>query len=114
MWIEKLAQGVLCVQTPLGPRYIQLSFWERVYLLWIFRNFQTLPPQVLHPRQQQFIDGVCKNDRFVSNSFQNGVVDFPIVGTLERRPVIEQLPSRPPSTRVAETVVQLADGKQGS
>jgi len=36
MWMEKLAQGVLRVLTPLGPRYLNPSFAQRLYLLWIF------------------------------------------------------------------------------
>jgi hypothetical protein len=43
MWIERLLDGVLRVLTPLGPRYLSPSFLERVYLLWTFRNFTSLP-----------------------------------------------------------------------
>ena len=43
MWIEKLTAGVIRVITPIGPRFIELSFWQRAYFLWIFRNFETLP-----------------------------------------------------------------------
>ena len=45
--IDKLNDGVLRVLTPLGPRYIRPSFKQRLYLLWVFRNFQVLPMQVL-------------------------------------------------------------------
>jgi hypothetical protein len=47
MWIEKLADGVLQVETPIGARFIRPSFFERAYLLWMFRNFDSLPQQVL-------------------------------------------------------------------
>ena len=49
MLIGKLSSGVLRVLTPLGPRYIRPTFWQRVYLLWTFRHFDLLPLQVLTP-----------------------------------------------------------------
>ena len=50
MWIEKLADGVLQVETPIGARFIRPSFFERAYLLWMFRNFDSLP-QIRSERQ---------------------------------------------------------------
>ena len=47
MLIEKLAAGVVRVQTPIGPRYVMPSFLQRLYLLWVFRNFAILPHAVL-------------------------------------------------------------------
>ena len=46
MLIEKLAAGVVQVQTPIGPRYVMPSFLQRIYLLWMFRNFPILPPEL--------------------------------------------------------------------
>jgi len=66
MWFEKLSRGVLRVLTPTGPRYVRPSLAERVYLLWIFRNFSTLPVKVLSQRQQSWIDRVCTNHGFLS------------------------------------------------
>jgi hypothetical protein len=66
MSIEKLIAGVLCIQTPLGPRYIRPNFWQRLYLIWIFRHFQSLPQQVLSVREQLFISRVCACDNYVS------------------------------------------------
>jgi len=86
MWIEKLAVGVLRVLTPIGPRYVQLSFRQRVYLLWVFRHFQSLPHKVLSQRQQRLIDRLCAEDQFVSWSH---VEDVPVVGTIEQRPPVE-------------------------
>jgi hypothetical protein len=84
--IEKLSSGVLRVLTPLGPRYVRPSFLQRLYLLWLFRNFPLLSPQVLSRRQQQIIDGLCNQHGFISLGYQNGLVDAPVIGTLERRP----------------------------
>jgi hypothetical protein len=108
MWIEKLSCGVLRVLTPLGPRYIEPTFWQRVYLLWIFRNFHTLPPQVLQPWQQRLIDGMCTEQGFTALPQLDGVEFAPVIGTLERRPPSEpaDLPARRASTRVTDAVAR--------
>lgn len=115
MLIDKLSGGVLRMLTPLGPRYIQPSFPQRVYLLWMFRNFQTLPFQVLSRRQRKLIDRLCARQRFVSPTQINSLFDIPILGTLEQRPAaeFESLPERKPSAR-AETVPFAADAQQRS
>src|SRR5215475_5373151 len=107
MWLEKLASGVLRVLTPLGPRYLKPSFAQRLYLLWIFRNFQTLPVKVLSSRERHLIESMCEADQFVS--FGVGVDDAPLLGTLEQRPPApEATPPRRPSTSVADSVAPFA------
>jgi hypothetical protein len=90
--IEKLFCGVLRVMTPLGPRYLKPTFKQRLYLLWVFRNFPTLPVKVLTTRQLQFIESLWAQDQFVS--FGMGVHDAPLVGTLEQRPPVTELERR--------------------
>jgi hypothetical protein len=90
MWIEKLLDGVLCVRTPLGPRYVRPSFLQRAYLLWIFRNFQVLPAKVLTLRQQMRIENMLAEHGFISVLGPNGATDVPILGTLEQRPPVER------------------------
>ena len=107
MWLEKLASGVLRILTPLGPRYLKPSFAQRLYLLWVFRNFQTLPVKVLSSRQLRLIEAMCAADQFVS--FGIGVEDAPLLGTLEQRPPIpESKPPRRPSSSVADSVAPFA------
>ena len=84
MWIEKLADGVLQVDTPIGPRYVQPNFKQRAYLLWIFRHFPSLPPQVLRPREQQLIDRLWSEKKFVSMPAM-GAPNRPVIGRIERR-----------------------------
>jgi hypothetical protein len=107
MW-EKLAGGVLRVVTPLGPRYINPSFLERVYLVWIFRHFATLPHQVLRSRQQKMIDRLCTSHAFVSRRPHNGLEEAPLVGTVERRPLVlvDNPPARRPVVAFAESAFQ--------
>ena len=104
MWLEKLSLGVLRVLTPLGPRYLRPSLAQRVYLLWMFRNFQTLPVKVLSSHQQRLIEAMCDQGRFVSMGI--GVDDAPLIGTLEQRPPVTSapLPPRRPSSSVQDSV----------
>jgi len=110
MALEKLSGGVLRVLTPLGPRYLRPSFLQRIYLLWIFRNFETLPVKVLSASQQRRIEAMCTHQGFVSMLEPNGVVDTPILGTLEQRPPLEaqDLPARRPSASLPDAVSPLA------
>jgi hypothetical protein len=96
MLIEKLAAGVVEVQTPIGPRYVMPSFLQRVYLLWMFRNFPILPHAVLSRRQQRLIDRMCSEQSFASMAYSDGV-EAPVIGTIEHRPPITSpLPPRRP------------------
>ncbi len=113
MWLEKLAGGVLRVTTPLGPRYIELTFPQRLYLAWVFRNFKVLPMQVLGQRQQRLIESLCAAQRFISIPV-HGWEESVVIGTVERRPrvEVENLPEKKPSTAVSESVPFAADAKQ--
>ena len=98
MLIEKLAAGVVQVQTPIGPRYVMPSFLQRIYLLWMFRNFPILPHAVLSGRQQRMIDRLCSEQRFASMAYADGMDEAPVIGTVERRPPIgdDRVTSRRP------------------
>jgi hypothetical protein len=108
MWIEKISEGVVQVQTPIGPRYLMPSFLQRVYFLWMFRHFPILPVAVLSAGQQRLIDRLCSEQRFVSMAYATGMEDAPVIGTIERRshPGPESLPPRHPA--VSETRTGLA------
>ena len=113
MWMEKLSQGVLRVLTPLGPRYVNPTFAQRFYLLWIFRNFETLPVKVLSSRQQKRIDAMCAQHGFVFVLEPNGLLDTPLLGTLEQRPpVTEQSRARRPNRSVSDAVAPFAADMQ--
>jgi hypothetical protein len=93
MWIEKLADGVLQVDTPIGPRYVQPTFKQRLYLLWIFRNFPSLPQQVLRPAEQRLIDRLWSENKFVSMSAMEAP-NQPVIGTIEHRlPTLPEIQS---------------------
>jgi hypothetical protein len=99
MLVEKLSEGVLCILTPLGPRYIRPSLSDRMRLLWIFRHFHRLPQQVLSPGEQRFVESLCQSDQFVSGLRRNGLEEAPVIGTLEHRvPVQMDEPETSPAS----------------
>lgn len=96
MWLEKLAEGVLQLDTPIGPRYIQLKFMQRAYLLWMFRHFPSLPHQVLSLREQRMIERLCEENGFASLPGM-GTPEAPVIGRIERRsPIADVLSPRKP------------------
>jgi hypothetical protein len=102
MLLDKMSAGVLRVLTPLGPRYIKPTFSQRLLLIWVFRHFEMLPLQVLSHWQQSLIDALCIQQQFIAMHSVNGTEEFPVIGTVERRPPveIEPLPARRPNARV--------------
>lgn len=100
MLLEKLSQGVLRLLTPLGPRFVKPPFVQRVYLLWIFRNFRTLPANVLSQSQQRRIQTICQRYGYVSQFGPNQGEEFAVLGTLEQRPAPQETlaPRRPPAS----------------
>ena len=106
MWIEKLAHGVLELDTPIGPRYLQPNFSQRLQLLWTFRNFVSLPHQVLRARERELVDRLCADNRFVSRSAAGS--DRPVIGRIERRvpAAMENLPARKPAASSRPAVAE--------
>jgi hypothetical protein len=100
MWIEKLADGVVELDTPIGPRYVQPNLLQRAYLIWTFRNFCSLPQEVLRPWERQLIDRLWSENRFVLLS-EAGAPDRPLIGRIERRApaTAEVVPLRKPPLR---------------
>ena len=113
MLLDKMSAGVLRVLTPLGPRYIKPTFSQRLLLIWIFRHFEVLPLQVLSNWQQSLIDALCIQQKFVVMHSVSDGGDFPVIGTVERRPPveIEAMPSRRPNARVT-SVAHVAGSAQ--
>jgi len=87
MVIEKLADGVVQVQTPIGPRYLMPSFPQRLYFLWVFRHFPVLPHAVLSRRQQRMINRMCSEQVFASLPYIEGMT-APVIGIIEHRPAV--------------------------
>lgn len=101
MTIRKLLRGVLRVQTPAGYRHFRPTFWDRVALAWMFRNFTHLPLQVLSPAQCLVLSKTCSAHRAVAilGGWQT------LLGTVEVQSLAELAATRKPvssETRVKE------------
>src|ERR1700749_831018 len=107
MWIEKLAHGILEVDTAIGPRYLRPNFLERALLLWTFRNFPSLPEEVLRARELRVLDRMWSQNRFVSLSIADAN-EMAIIGRVERKVLatVETMQKRKP---VAASKGTLAD-----
>jgi outer membrane biosynthesis protein TonB len=57
---QKIRMGLIELRTDIGPVYVRPSFWERIYLLWTFRHFRSLPQLVLNRHQRQLIDRLSR------------------------------------------------------
>lgn len=81
MLLNKLESGFLLLQTQQGSVAVEpSSFWQRVYLLWTFRNFRELSPLLLNARQTALINNLFHQHAAVIShehepSLQIGVVE---------------------------------------
>jgi hypothetical protein len=105
MWMEKIRHGVLQISTDSGPRYVAPSFVERIQLLWMFRNFQILPQQVLSRHERQLIEMLCTEERLALGRNGHSRDELCVIGTVERP---AQLPRRKPSVGVISARKQTA------
>ncbi len=58
--LNKLESGFLLFQTQRGLVAVEPSFWQRVYLLWTFRNFRQLSLSLLNSRQTALINNLFR------------------------------------------------------
>jgi TonB family protein len=71
---------LVALETDQGVVYAPASGLDRVFLLWTFRNFRSLPQNVLGPRQRQLIASLY---RAASNYGSHELHDAVVVGTVE-------------------------------
>jgi hypothetical protein len=82
MALAKLRNGFVQVSSQSGLHYVKPKFWERLRLVWIFRNFSMLPRQVLNESQQRFMSTVCAQDRMFQCWGPNEQERAQLIGTL--------------------------------
>jgi hypothetical protein len=80
MLLNKLESGFLLFQTQQGLVAVEPSFWQRVYLLWTFRNFRQLSLPLLNSRQTALINDLFRQHAAVVSdeyepSLEIGVVE---------------------------------------
>src|ERR671925_2044218 len=84
MLIEKIRRGVLQVTTDAGTHYVQPSLFEKLQLLWTFRNFRVLPEEVLTKYERHFISQLCEQRRLQKASASDSAETSCIIGTVDR------------------------------
>ncbi len=95
MWMEKICHGVLQVSTDNGERIVTPSLAERIQLVWMFRNFQILPEEVLTRHERSLLDLLCSEDR-MERPRRQATAPACIIGTVERHsPVPPKRAPRP-------------------
>jgi len=62
VFLQRLESGLLLFQTPQGLVPVELSFWQRVYLLWTFRNFRQLSFPLLNTRQVALVNALARKN----------------------------------------------------
>lgn len=77
---QKICSGLVELRTNGGLLYASPSVWQRIYLLWTFRNFRRLPQQVLNKRQRQLIQTL---GRTALISRPGPIAMPPIIGSVE-------------------------------
>ncbi len=102
--VSKLENGVVELRTDVGRLYVCPTQWQRLYLRWTFRNFHSLPQQILNRRQKRLIERLSRTALFTA---AEPVPSSAIIGIIENMRVLG-LPSvaEPvkPATKTKPTV----------
>ena len=78
--LDKLESGIVALETEYGPIYVQPSGWERLYLLWTFRHFNSLPLKTLNSRQRKLVERL---PRCGTRGLRSGIDSLQVIGTVE-------------------------------
>ena len=71
----RLESGLLLFETPQGLVHVELSFKERVALLWTFRNFRRLSTPLLNARENALVNTLYRSRaRVLSSSYDPSIV----------------------------------------
>jgi periplasmic protein TonB len=101
---------LVALDTDQGVIYAPASGWDKVCLLWTFRNFRSLPQNVLSPRQRQLIASLYRE---ASDYPSNELHQAAIVGTVEGfRP--SSLPTLAASAKARKLVAERSPMKSAS
>jgi len=122
--LNKLESGFLLFQTQQGFVAVEPSFWQRVYLLWTFRNFRQLSLPLLNSRQTALINDLFRQHAAVVSheyepSLEIGVVEnfvppaieigATLAATTDASPAVRaKLPEQTAGQYVAPPVIPIA------
>ena len=80
VFLNRLQSGFLLFETQHGLVRVELSRWQRIYLLWTFRNFRQLSIPLLNPRQRTLVNTLFRNGTGVVSHSHNLL---PVIGIIE-------------------------------
>jgi outer membrane biosynthesis protein TonB len=94
--LDKLESGILALETECGSVYVQASGWERLYLLWTFRHFNSLPLKTLNSRQQRLVQRLprCGSRTPHSTPDRTQVIGTVEGATVPYLPVVEPIATK--------------------
>jgi hypothetical protein len=101
MLISKLQAGLLCLDTPQGLRYIRPTFFQKLHLVWVFRNFKIVPINVLSQPQAELIETLRNEGPYVQ--LRRDDYESVVLGTIEYPPHAE-LPAKKSPQRFGDAV----------
>ena len=58
--VSNIGNGVVELRTDVGRLYVCPTGWQSLYLRWTFRNFHSLPQQILNRRQKRLIERLSR------------------------------------------------------
>jgi TonB family protein len=80
VFLDRLQSGFLLFETQQGVVRVELSLWQRIYLLWTFRNFRQLSIPLLNARQRTLVNALFRNNAGVVSHSHNAL---PVIGVVE-------------------------------
>lgn len=80
VFLDRLQYGFLLFETPQGLVRVGLSLWQRVYLLWTFRNFRRLSIPLLNSRQRALVNALFRNHADVISNSRDPML---VIGVVE-------------------------------
>jgi TonB family protein len=105
------------LRTDIGVAYARPSFWQRIYMLWTFRNFHRLPKEVLNKRQLNVLNKFCwsamtRHELTIRNSVIGSVENVRLMRV--PRLAVQSITTRVPEVSVAnrEVVLPRAAGSE--
>src|ERR1700676_3271346 len=101
VFLNRLQSGFLLFETQHGLVRVELSLWQRLYLLWTFRNFRQLSIPLLNPRQRTLVNALFRSTAGVVSHSHN---PLPVIGVVEN--------FVPPTVRIDASPAQKAERQE--
>ncbi len=78
--LERLESGFLLFETEQGLVRAELSFWQRLHLLWTFRHFRHLSAPLLSARERALVNALFRQN---AGTVASSEVAGPVIGMIE-------------------------------